>query len=86
MIEASTSAAVRAAARSLTGEFSREVHALRDALVELRMYTEATLDFPEEDLDFLREGAVAERLASIRDAARRTSSRVREAARYCATG
>jgi tRNA modification GTPase len=65
-IEASTSAAVRAAARSLSGEFSREIHALRDALVDLRMYTEATLDFPEEDLDLLREGAVAERLASIR--------------------
>src|SRR5512141_322569 len=42
VIDASTTAAVRAAARSLTGEFSAEVHALRDALIELRMYTEAT--------------------------------------------
>ena len=65
VIEAATATAVRAAARSLTGEFSREVHALRDALVELRMYTEATLDFPEEDIDLLREGDVRARLASI---------------------
>ena len=66
VIEAATATAVRAAARSLTGEFSREVHALRDALIDLRMYTEATLDFPEEDLDLLREGDVCARLASIR--------------------
>jgi tRNA modification GTPase len=66
VIEASTATAVRAAARSLTGEFSREVHALRDALIDLRMYTEATLDFPEEDLELLHAGDVQERLASIR--------------------
>jgi tRNA modification GTPase len=66
VIEAATATAVRAAARSLSGEFSREVHALRDALIELRAYTEATLDFPEEDIDLLREGDVRERLASIR--------------------
>src|SRR5690349_2898115 len=67
VIEASTATAVRAAARSLTGEFSREVHALRDALIDLRMYAEATLDFPEEDIELLREGDVAQRLASIRE-------------------
>ena len=67
VIEASTASAVRAAARSLTGEFSREVHALRDALIDLRMYTEATLDFPDEELDLLREGDVRARLASIRE-------------------
>ena len=67
VIEAATATAVRAAARSLTGEFSGEVHALRDALIDLRMYAEATLDFPDEDLDLLREGDVRARLASIRD-------------------
>ena len=66
VIEAATATAVRAAARSLTGEFSHEVRALRDALVDLRMYTEATLDFPDEDIDLLREGEVRERLATIR--------------------
>ena len=54
LIDAATATAARAAARSLSGAFSREVHALTDALIELRMFTEATLDFPDEDLDFLR--------------------------------
>ena len=67
VIEAATATAVRAAARSLTGEFSREAHALRDALVEVRAYTEATLDFPDEDVELLREGDVAARLSSIRE-------------------
>lgn len=78
VIEASTATAVRAAARSLTGEFSREVTALRDALIELRTYTEATLDFPEEDLDLLREGDVAARLAAIRARLERLLARSRE--------
>jgi len=63
VIEAATATAVRAAARSLCGEFSQEVHALRDALIELRAYTEATLDFPDEDVDLLREGEVRDRCA-----------------------
>ena len=55
LIDASTEAAARSASRSLSGEFSREVHTLRDALVHLRMLVEATLDFPEEEIDFLRK-------------------------------
>src|SRR3954453_14452037 len=55
LIDASTEAAARSATRSLAGEFSREVHALRDALINLRMLVEATLDFPEEDIDFLQK-------------------------------
>jgi tRNA modification GTPase len=55
LIDASTEAAARSASRSLAGEFSREVHQLRDALVHLRMLVEATLDFPEEEIDFLRQ-------------------------------
>jgi tRNA modification GTPase len=80
LIEASTATAVRAAARSLTGEFSREVHALRDALIDLRMYGEATLDFPDEDLDLLREGDVAQRLAAIRERLDRVLLRARSGA------
>lgn len=75
VIEAATATAVRAAARSLSGEFSREVHALRDALIELRAYTEATLDFPEEDVDLLREGDVRERLTLIRQRLARVLAR-----------
>jgi tRNA modification GTPase len=66
LIDAATSTAARAAARSLSGVFSREVHALVDALIELRMYTEATLDFPEEDIEFLRAGDVVAKLAAVR--------------------
>ena len=66
LIDAATATAARAAARSLDGEFSRDVHALVEALTELRVYTEATLDFPEEDIEFLREGDVVARLAALR--------------------
>jgi tRNA modification GTPase len=55
LIDASTEAAARSASRSLAGAFSREIHALRDALIHLRMLVEATLDFPEEEIDFLRK-------------------------------
>lgn len=54
LIDAATTTAARAAARSLTGEFSREVHALVEGVTGLRMFTEATLDFPEEDLEFVQ--------------------------------
>ncbi|EYC49878.1 tRNA modification GTPase TrmE [Hylemonella gracilis str. Niagara R] len=55
LIDASTEAAARSASRSLEGAFSREIGHLREALVHLRMLVEATLDFPEEDIDFLRQ-------------------------------
>lgn len=55
LIDASTEAAARSATRSLSGVFSQEIHTLRDALIHLRMLVEATLDFPEEDIDFLRQ-------------------------------
>lgn len=67
LIEAATTTAARAAARSLTGAFSREIHAVVDALVELRMFTEATLDFPEEDIEFVREADAAGKLATLRE-------------------
>ena len=55
LIDASTEAAARGASRSLAGAFSTEVQQLRDALIHLRMLVEATLDFPEEDIDFLKQ-------------------------------
>jgi len=66
LIEAATGAAARAAARSLAGEFSREVNAIVAAVTELRMVVEATLDFPEEDIEFVRTHDAAGKLASIR--------------------
>ena len=55
LIDASTSAAARSASRSLAGDFSKEIHTLRESLVHLRMLVEATLDFPEEEIDFLQK-------------------------------
>ena len=55
LIDASTGAAARSASRSLAGDFSKEIHTLRDGLVHLRMLVEATLDFPEEEIDFLQK-------------------------------
>jgi len=55
LIDASTEAAARSASRSLAGDFSKEIHALREALIHLRMLVEATLDFPEEEIDFLQK-------------------------------
>ncbi|HVO06059.1 MAG TPA: tRNA uridine-5-carboxymethylaminomethyl(34) synthesis GTPase MnmE [Burkholderiaceae bacterium] len=65
LIDASTEAAARSAARSLAGEFSRQVNALADALVELRALVEATLDFPDEEIDFLERADALGRLARI---------------------
>jgi len=66
LIDAATATAARAAARSLSGAFSREINELADALIELRMLTEATLDFPEEDIDFLRAADARGRLSEVR--------------------
>lgn len=66
LIDASTAAAVRSANRSLAGEFSRAVHALAEALIELRTLVEATLDFPEEEIDFLQASDARGRLARVR--------------------
>ena len=66
LIDAATATAARAAARSLAGEFSRAIRGEVEALVELRTLTEATLDFPDEDIDFLRRADAAGRLARLR--------------------
>jgi tRNA modification GTPase len=66
LIDAATATAARAAARSLSGAFSREIAAIVDALIELRMYIEATLDFPDEDIEFVRAADVQGRLSTLR--------------------
>lgn len=67
LIDASTEAAARSAGRSLTGAFSREIHELRDALIHLRMLVEATLDFPEEEIDFLQKADAQGQLDRLRE-------------------
>ena len=66
LIDASTEAAARSASRSLAGVFSERIHTLRDALVNLRMLVEATLDFPEEEIDFLQKADAAGQLTRLR--------------------
>ncbi|MBE0490373.1 MAG: tRNA uridine-5-carboxymethylaminomethyl(34) synthesis GTPase MnmE [Halomonas sp.] len=65
LIDASSRAAAENALRSLQGDFSRRVEALVQRLIELRIYVEAAIDFPEEEIDFLADGKVAERLKGV---------------------
>ncbi|MEM5364991.1 tRNA uridine-5-carboxymethylaminomethyl(34) synthesis GTPase MnmE [Paraburkholderia azotifigens] len=67
LIEASTEAAARSAGRSLEGAFSRDIHALVEEVITLRMLVEATLDFPEEEIDFLEAADARGKLARIRE-------------------
>ncbi|MFZ2739011.1 MAG: tRNA uridine-5-carboxymethylaminomethyl(34) synthesis GTPase MnmE [Burkholderiaceae bacterium] len=67
LIDASTEAAARSASRSLAGEFSKQIHDLRDALIHLRMLVEATLDFPEEEIDFLRQSDAQGQLVKLQE-------------------
>jgi tRNA modification GTPase len=65
LIDASTEAAARSAGRALSGALSAEVGQLRDALIKLRMLVEATLDFPEEEIDFLQAADALGQLARL---------------------
>lgn len=65
LIESTSEAAARAASRSLEGEFSKQVHALTEALMQLRAYVEASIDFADEDIDLLAEGEVSARLEGL---------------------
>jgi tRNA modification GTPase len=68
LIDASTEAAARSASQSLSGVFSREVATLREALIHLRMLVEATLDFPEEEIDFLQKADAVGQLTRLQAA------------------
>ncbi|MBK6614991.1 tRNA uridine-5-carboxymethylaminomethyl(34) synthesis GTPase MnmE [Ottowia sp.] len=80
LIDASTAAAARSASRSLAGEFSRAVHALRDGLVHLRMLIEATLDFPEEEIDVLSAHDVRGQLSNLQQSLAGVQARARQGA------
>jgi tRNA modification GTPase len=80
LIDASTEAAARGATRSLSGEFSKEIHSLRDALIHLRMLVEATLDFPEEDIDFLQKADAAGQLSRLQATLARVMQRAGQGA------
>lgn len=65
LIEASTAAAARSAVRSLSGEFSKAVQDLVADLIDLRMLVESSLDFPEEEEDFLRQADADSKLSNL---------------------
>jgi tRNA modification GTPase len=66
LIDAASGSAARAALRSLEGEFSRRVQELAEALTLLRVHVEAAIDFPEEEIDFLADATLHQRLADVR--------------------
>lgn len=84
LIEASTATAARAAVRSLSGEFSREVNAIVEGVTELRLFTEATLDFPEEDIEFVRAADARGTLAGLEKRLARLLERAATGARLAA--
>ena len=67
LIDASSEQAARSALRSLQGEFSDQIHDLVEKVIHLRMYVEAAIDFPDEEIDFLSDGKVATDLNAIID-------------------
>ncbi len=67
LISASSEQAAKAALKSLQGEFSAQINTLVEQLIKLRIFVEAAIDFPEEDIDFLSDGKVAKQLQQILD-------------------
>ena len=65
LIDASSQQAARSALRSLQGEFSTQIQTLSDQIIHLRMYVEAAIDFPEEEIDFLSDGKASGDLSEI---------------------
>ncbi len=80
LIDASTEAAARSAARSLSGDFSRQIEALAERTVHLRMLVEATLDFPEEEIDFLEKAGARGQLDALLATVDQALARTRQGA------
>lgn len=66
LIDSTSRQAAKSARRSLDGEFSKQINQLRQQLIELRVYVEAALDFPDEEIDFLAEDALHQRFNTIK--------------------
>ena len=65
LIQASSETAARMAMRSLQGDFSKKINELNEQLIYLRLFVEAAIDFPEEEIDFLNDGKVSSMLNTI---------------------
>ena len=80
LIDASTEAAARGASRSLAGAFSQEIEQRRSALIHLRTLVEATLDFPEEEIDFLEQADARGQLSRLQDNLARVMQKTQQGA------
>lgn len=80
LIDSGSSQAARAALRSLQGEFSVAVHSLTEAVTETRMHVEAAIDFPEDEVDFLADTVLHERIASAIDLCEQITARAQQGA------
>lgn len=78
LIDAGTEAAARSATRSLQGELSRRMHELAERILRLRMLVEATLDFPEEEIDFLQKADAQGQLRTLRTALQQALQHTRQ--------
>lgn len=78
LIESNSREAARAAVESLRGEFSKGVAAIRDQLIDARVYIEAALDFSEEEIDFLADRELVDRLNSLNNSIERLLARAIE--------
>src|SRR4029079_3895230 len=66
LVDSGSKQSAQAAMRSLQGEFSAEITELAEAVLELRMWVEAAIDFPDDDVDFLGDRALGERMSALR--------------------
>ena len=80
VINAATQEAAKSAMRSLSGAFSNTIQSLLTQLIELRMYVEACLDFPEEEIDFITQGRVAEKIGYNQQALTRVFQQAKQGA------
>lgn len=80
LIEATTEVAARSASRSLAGAFSERIAHLREILIKLRMLVEATLDFPEEEIDFLQKADASGQLNGLQAALAKVRGQARQGA------
>lgn len=80
LIDSTSREAARSALRSLQGEFSNRIYRLVEALIELRVYVEAAIDFPEEEIDFLADGSILRRVDAIVEAIDATLGDARQGA------
>jgi len=78
LIDSASEQAARSALRSLQGEFSKRVHELVDALVQLRMYVESAIDFPEEEIDFLQDAQIKDQLNAVVSRLQQTLTEARQ--------